>query len=137
MMWARNQSAVVYPYRDDPQRNRFSQLLKPLISEKWCRENSAQCDSENFDTDLVGNVIVNEAAKLFGFLAQFDVSGLGPPAEKQLLPQKVAYIFRERAGKWEHREFDAQQLRHLLGGMSFDELIAKKPDLAFQPSAGK
>ncbi len=100
-------------------------------------ENNAQCDPDNFDTDLRGNVIVNETAKVFGFQAQVDAAGFGAAAEKQVPPRTVAYIFRERGGRWEHREFQGQQLQPLLGGMSLDELISKNPDLPFQQSAGK
>jgi hypothetical protein len=112
-------------------------LIAPHISEEWCVENNAQCDPENFDTDLRGNVIVNENAKVFAFQAQFDAAGFGPRAEKQVPPLSVAYIFRERGGRWQHREFQQQQLQRLLGGISLDELIAQKPDLFFQIPAGK
>lgn len=130
----RNQSTEIYPYHDDPQRRQFSQLLKPLISEKWCLDYNAPCDPEDFDTDLAGKVIVNEAEKLFGLQARFDAAGFGPASAKQLPPRTIAYLFRERDGQWEHREFNGQQLQRLLGTMSFDELIAQKPDLAFQHS---
>jgi len=132
----RNQSTEVYPYKDDPQRRQFSRLIKPHISGKWCVEHNAQCDPENFNTVLRGNVIVNEAAKVFAFEAQFDAAGFGEAAEKQVPPRTVAYIFRERAGRWEHREFHGQPFQRLLGGMSLKELIGKKPDLPFRP-AGK
>lgn len=133
----RNQSTEIYPYKDDPQRRQYSRLIAPHISEEWCVENNAQCDPENFDTDLRGNVIVNENAKVFAFQAQFDAAGFGPRAEKQVPPLSVAYIFRERGGRWQHREFQQQQLQRLLGGISLDELIAQKPDLFFQIPAGK
>jgi hypothetical protein len=133
----RNRSTVVYPYPGDPQRRQFSRWLKPHISEQWCLENNAQCDPENFDTELVGNVIVNEAGKVFGFRAQFEAGGFGAAAEKQVPDRTVGYIFRERGGRWEHREFDAWQFQRLPGGMSFDELITQKPDLAFRVPAAK
>ena len=134
----RNQSTQAYPYKDDPQRRQFSRRLEPHISEQWCIEANAQCDPENFDTDLQGNVIVNEAERAFGFLAQFDAAGFGEAAEKKVKPRTVAYIFRERgSGMWEHREFEERRLQRLLSGMSFAELISRKPDLAFQSSRGK
>jgi hypothetical protein len=133
----RNRSTEVYPYRDDPQRRQFSRLIEPHISEKWCVESNAQCDPENFDTDLQDKVIVNETARAFGFLAQFDPGGFGDAAEKQVAPRTVAYIFRERGGRWEHREFEGSQLQRLLGGTSFDELISKNPDFPFQSAHGK
>ena len=133
----RNQSTEVYPYQDDPQRREFSRLIKPHISGKWCMEHNAECDPENFDTGLLGTVIVNETAKVFAFQAEFDAAGFGDAAEKQVPPRTVAYLFRERGGKWEHREFQWQQFQRLLGGMSFEELIGKKPDLAFQPPAAQ
>ena len=129
-----NQSTQVYPYKDDPQRRQFSLLIEPHISEKWCIEANAQCDPDNFDVDLQGNVIVNEAAKAFGFLAKFDAGGFGDTAEKQVTPRTVAYIFRERGGRWEHREFGGSRLQRLLSGTSFDQLVAANPDSLFHSS---
>ncbi len=134
---ARNQSAEIYPYQDDRQRRHFSRLLAPRISGKWCMEFNAQCDPDNFNTDLVGGVVVNETARVIGFRAKFDPFGFGPSAEKQVLPRTVAYIFRERSGAWEHREFEEHQLQRMLGSMTFDQLISNNPDLAFRPSSEK
>lgn len=128
---SRNQSVELYPYRGDPHRRQFSQLLKPLISQKWCMENNAQCDPGNFDTEVTGKVIVNETSRLFGFRAEFDARGFGPVPEKQVPAKAITYLFRERGGIWEHREFDEQQLNRLLGGMTFDQWIAKAPEAAF------
>jgi len=60
---------------------------------------------ENFDASLGGAVALNEAAKVFGFEAKFDAAGFGDAAEKQVPARTVAYIFRERGGTWEHRNF--------------------------------
>ena len=133
----RNESTEVYPYADDPHRRQFSQLIKPLISGRWCRESNAQCDPDNFSVSLRHGVMVNEAARLFAFQAEFDPVGFGPAAEKQVPARTVTYLFRERGGKWEHREFDALQLEKMLGGMSLGKLIADKPDLAFQAPSGR
>jgi hypothetical protein len=128
----RNVSLEVYPYKNDPQRRQFSRLIGPHISRNWCQEYNAPCDPETFDADLLkGNIVVNESARVFGFEAQFDAAGFGDAAEKQVQPQTVAYIFRERRGIWEHREFEARQLQRLPGGMSIEDLISKKPNLAF------
>jgi hypothetical protein len=133
----RNQPVQVYPFKNDPQRRQFSHLIEPHISEKWCVEFNAQCDPENFDTDLKGHVTVNESARVFGFEAQFDATGFGDAAAKQVQPRTVAYIFRRRGGTWEHREFQGGQLQGLLGGMSIEELISQKPNLAFDRPASK
>jgi hypothetical protein len=134
----RNLSLEVYPYQNDPRRREFSRSIGPHISRKWCQEYNSPCDPENFDADLLkGNIVVNEAARVFGFEAQFDAAGFGDAAEKQVQPQTVAYIFRERRGTWEHREFQAREFQRLLRGMSIEDLIGKKPNLAFQPPAGK
>ncbi|MEO8661025.1 MAG: hypothetical protein ABI693_21325 [Bryobacteraceae bacterium] len=126
-----NQATEIYPYTGDLQRRQFSRLIEPLISKKWCLEIAAQCDSGNFDTDLLGKVTVNETAYLFAFQAQFNVSGFGPAVEKQIPTRTVTYIFRERNGRWEHRQFDAQQLQRLIGKTSLEELVTKSPGLAF------
>lgn len=127
----RNQPAELYPYPDDPQRAAFSQLLKEHISQDWCRENNAPCDPENFETDLIGSVIVNEPGKIFGFQAQFSADGFGPAADKSIPARTVTYLFREKSGLWEHREFDEQQLKRLLQGMSLEQLITRMPEFAF------
>lgn len=127
----------VYPFENDTERRRFSRLIEPHISEKWCVENNAQCDPENFDTDPKGELLVNEGAKVFGFEATFDVAGFGDAAlQKQVPSRTVAYIFRERGGIWEHREFQPSQLQSLFGVMSIQDLVGKKPNAAFEP-AGK
>jgi hypothetical protein len=128
----RNQSTAVYPYQNDPQRRQFSRRIEPHISEKWCMEHNAQCDPENFNTDLKGDLIVNEQARVFAFQAEFDAYGFGDAAEKNVPSRTAAYFFRERGGKWEHREFEGRQLQDLLGSMSFEAFVGQKPDLVFQ-----
>ena len=129
--------AEVYPYTNDTQRSEFSRLIEPHIVQDWCREHNAQCDPENFDTDLTGELALNEAAKVFGFEAEFDAAGFGDAAQKQVPMRTVAYIFRERGGTWEHREFQPSELRSLFGVMSIQELVDRKPDAAFELPAGK
>ena len=132
----RKQLVEVYPYKDDTQRRQFSRLIEPYIVPDWCREHNAACDPENFDTSLRGEVVLNEAAKVFGFEAEFDAAGFGDAAEKQVPTRTVAYVFRERGGIWEHREFQPGQLQSLFGVMSIQDLVGKKPNSAFEP-AGK
>ena len=133
----RNRSVQVYPYKDDPERRKFSHLIEPHISQKWCMEANAQCDPANFDTTLEGEVIVNEAAGVFGFLAKFDANGFGDAAGREVAPRTVAYVFRERGGNWDHQEFAGSQLRRLLSGTTFVQLIRRNPDLPFQASRAK
>lgn len=126
----------VYPYKDDTQRRQFSHLIEPYIVPGWCREHNAACDPENFDTDLTGKLVLNDAAKVFGFEAEFDAAGFGDAAEKQVPSRTVAYVFRERSGIWEHREFQPSQLQSLFGVISIQDLVGKKPNAALEP-AGK
>jgi len=128
-----NQATEVYPYSGDPQRRQFSRLIEPRISKKWCMNHNAQCDPENFDADLSGKVIVNETANLFAFQVQFNVSGFGPAVEKQVPARTVTYVFRERNGQWEHREFDVRQLQRLLGSMSLKDFVTQGSGKAFPP----
>jgi hypothetical protein len=132
----RKQLVEVYPYKDDTQRRQFSNLIEPHIVQDWCGEHNAACDPENFDTELTGGLALNEAAKVFGFEAEFDAAGFGDAAEKQVPTRTVAYIFRERGGIWDHREFPPGQLQNLFGVMSIQDLVGKKPNTAFEP-AGK
>jgi len=122
----------VYPVPNDPFRRRFSRLIKPHVSEKWCMEVNAQCDPENFNTDINGEVAVNESANVFGFEAKFDAAGFAAHSEKLVPPQTVAYLFRNRAGVWEHLAFNPQRLRSQFSVSSLAELVAQKPDAAFE-----
>jgi len=133
----RNQPEQVYPFANDPQRRAFSKLIQPLISNRWCMDNNAQCDPDNFDADVKGGVIVNEAAKLFGFEAQFDAGGFGDAAETRVKPRAVAYVYRERGGTWEHREFGESELQRLLSGVPFAAAVSKHPGLFFPQSPAR
>jgi hypothetical protein len=133
----RNRSVEVYPPKEDGVRRQYSRLIQPRISEKWCMEHNAQCDPENFDTGLIGGLAVNEVAKVLGFEAKFDAAGFGDAAEKQVRPRSVLYIFRERGGKWQHREFDPVELRRRFGVLSIQELVTRNPDAAFEPVTRK
>ncbi len=128
-----NRLIQVFPFEDDTQRRQYSDLIKPLVSEKWCMEFNAECNPENFNADPKGALAMNEAAKVFGFEAEFNAGGFGEAAEKQVPPRSVFYVFRERKGVWEHREFSADQFQSLSGGKSLQQVIAKDPDRAFAP----
>ena len=95
-------------------------------------EVNAQCDPENFNTDINGEVAVNESANVFGFEAKFDAAGFAAHSEKLVPPQTVAYLFRNRAGVWEHLAFNPQRLRSQFSVSSLAELVAQKPDAAFE-----
>src|SRR6185369_9736948 len=127
----------VYPYKDDMQRPDFSRLLRPHISGKWCAENNAECDPENFETNLVGQLALNETAKVFGFEAEFSPSGFGDIAQKQVPSRTVVYVFHERGGKWEHREFEPRQLQALFGVTNVRDLVGQQPNVPFAPVGGK
>jgi hypothetical protein len=139
-----NRLQEVYPIENDPQERQFSRLIEkwwrenktPSI-EKWCRENNSPCAAEGFDADLKGELAVNEAAGVFGFEAEFRAAGFYESTKEPIPPRTAAYIFREHAGTWEHREFSARQLRSLFGGMGIQELVAKKPDLVFKVADGE
>jgi hypothetical protein len=126
-----NRLIQVFPFEDDPQRRLYSGLIKPLISQKWCMEFNAECNPENFNADPKGALAMNEAAKVFGFEAEFNAGGFGEAAEKQIPPRSVFYVFRRRSGEWEHREFATAQFQSLFGGKNLQELISTEPDRAF------
>jgi hypothetical protein len=132
----RNRLVEVYPFPRDPERRRFSGLIAPHISEKWCMESNAQCDPENFNAGPKGELQVNEAAAVFGFQAEFDAGGFGAAAAQRVPPRTVAYIYRRRGDAWEHRVFEARRLEALFG-MGLRELVAAKPHAAFERAAGQ
>ena len=125
----------VFPSEGDGIRQRFARLIRPHISYKWCMENNAPCDPNNFDTEINGQPAINEEAKAFGFEATFGAGGFGEDAEKHVAPQTVAYIFRERNGKWQYREFEPSQLQSRFGVSKIGDLVIQTPDLPFEDTA--
>jgi hypothetical protein len=67
-----------------------------------------------------------------GFEAEFNAAGLGDAAQREVPSRIVAYIFRERGGTWEHREFLPSQLRDLFSAASLQDLIVKDPNVPFE-----
>jgi len=124
----------VYPFKDDSLRSRYSKLIEHYISDQWCQQADAQCDPTNFDVTLEGEVAENEAAKVFGFEAQFDAAGFGEDAQSHVPPVRVAYIFRERDGGWEHRVFEAGELERLFHAPDVQALVRQKAQAAFEKS---
>jgi hypothetical protein len=133
----RNRTVEVYPPKQDRLRQQYSRLIAPHISDKWCMANNAECDPQDFDTDVMGGVAVNEAAKVFGFEAEFDAEGFGDAAKQQISPRSVVYVFRQRGGAWQSREFEPAQLQGRFGVSSIQDLVARKPNAAFEPVARK
>jgi hypothetical protein len=133
----RNRSVQVFPPEADGFRQQYSVLIEPHISRTWCMESNAQCDPTNFDTDIVGQLAINEATRAFGFEARFDARGFGEDTEKQVAPRTVAYIFRERAGKWQYREFEPRQVRSRFGVSDISDLVTRIPDAPFEDAVVK
>jgi hypothetical protein len=133
----RNRTVEVYPPKVDRLRQQYSRLIAPHISDKWCMVNNAECDPQDFDTDVMGGVAVNEAAKVFGFEAKFDAEGFGDAAKQRISPRRVVYVFRQRGGIWQSRELEPAQLQRRFGVSSVQELVARSPDAAFEPVARK
>lgn len=132
-----NRSVVVYPSRQDRLRREYSRLVQSHISEKWCIEHNAPCDPEEFDTSINGALTVNEAARAFGFEASFDAGGFGDDAEIHVEPRTVAYVFRERGGRWQFRQFLANQLQSRFGSSTIQELVRRTPNAAFEITVPK
>ena len=106
-----------------------------MPSDDWCREQNAPCDPRNFDAELTGQVAVNEAAKVFGFVARYDAGGFGDVGATPVEPLEVAYVYRLRDGRWQHREFLPGRLMDLFGVETVDALVSEKPQAAFETPA--
>jgi hypothetical protein len=130
----RNRTVEVYPPKQDRLRQQYSRLIAPHISDKWCMVNDAECDPQDFDTDVMGDVAVNEAAKVFGFEAEFDAEGFGDAAKQQVSPRSVVYVFRQRGGLWQSRELEPAQLQRRFGVSSVQELVTRSSNAAFEPA---
>jgi hypothetical protein len=128
----RDRLTEVYPPVQDAYRRQFSRALQShMPSDDWCRINNAQCDPRNFDAELVGRLAVNEAARVFGFVARYDAGGFGDIGAEPVEPLEVAYVYRLRGGRWEHREFLPERLMDLFGVETVGELVSRKPQAAF------
>ena len=127
-----NRSVQVYPYKHDPLRSQYSSLIAPHVSEDWCRINNARCDASNFDVTLDIPIAVNESAKTFGFEATFDAAGFGDDAQAAVASKRVAYMFSQYAGKWEHRQYEVTDLDHLFHLPSVHALVSQRPRAPFE-----
>lgn len=54
---------------------------------------------------------------------------------KQVHPLSVAYVYRLRDGRWEHREFLPERLMSLFGVDTVGDLVSRKPQAAFAAPA--
>lgn len=123
----------VYPPAQDAYRQQFSAALQEhMPGEDWCRTHNASCDPRDFDAELAGQVAVNEAAKVFGFVACYDAGGFGEEAGKQVQPLAIAYVYRLRHGRWEYRTLLPERLMSLFGVETVGELVSRKPQAAFE-----
>lgn len=129
----RDRLTQVYPPAQDVYRRQFSLALQShMPSDDWCRTEDAPCDPRNFDADLMGEVAVNESVKVFGFVARCDAGGFGQEAARQVQPLAVAYVYRLRGRRWQHREFLPERLMDLFGVETVGELVREKPRAAFE-----
>ena len=113
---------AVYPPVQDALRQQFAAALQAGFSGR----------ARGFSTELVGQVAVNEAAKVFGFVVSYDAGGFGEETAKQVEPLVVAYVYRLRGGRWEHRECLPERLMDLFGVETVGELVRGKPQAAFE-----
>jgi len=113
---------AVYPPVQDALRQQFAGALQADLS------GSARA----FSTELVGQVAVHEAAKVFGFVVRYDTGGFGEATARQVEPLAVAYVYRLRRGRWEHREFLPERLMDLFGVETVGELVRGNPQAAFE-----
>lgn len=112
----------VYPPGEDALRQQFAGALQAGSSGR----------ARGFSTELVGQVAVNEPAKVFGFVVQYEAGGFGEKMASQVEPLAVAYVYRLRRGRWEHREILPERLMDLFGVETVGELVKAKPQAAFE-----
>ncbi|HXN45125.1 MAG TPA: hypothetical protein VN893_00695 [Bryobacteraceae bacterium] len=113
---------AVYPPFEDDLRQQFAGALQAGSSGR----------ARPFSTELVGQVSVNEPAKVFGFVVQYDAGGFGEKTATPVEPLAVAYVYRLRRGRWEHREILPERLMDLFGVETVGELVRGKPQAAFE-----
>ena len=113
---------AVYPPVQDALRQQFAGALPAGSSGR----------ARGFSTELVGQVAVNESAKVFGFVVRYDAGGFGENAASQVEPLAVAYVYRLHGGRWEHREILPERLMDLFGEETVGELVKGKPLAAFE-----
>jgi hypothetical protein len=128
----REQLTEVYPPAQDAYRQQFTRALQAhMPDQEWCRIQNVPCDPHDFNSELDGKVVVNEAAKVFGFVARYDAGCYGEETARQVPPLAVAYVYRLHDGRWEHRAFPPERLSALFGVETVDDLVSRKPQAPF------
>ncbi len=129
---ARRKLTRLYPPKNDKLRQEFSRLIQAYMpADEWCIQTSSQCDPASFDSELDGRIAVDEAGRLFGFVAGFDAGGFGDSAATHVPPANVAYFFRLRYGGWQYREFRREELKWIFGLDDIQQIVSQKAGAIF------
>lgn len=92
---------------------------------------NSPCDAAEFDSYVDREVVVNEAANVFGFRAVLqspygdDEIGRAPQAE-------AVYVYRLRGGRWQGAAARAADLQEQQGGADLQRLVLREPDSLFR-----
>ena len=91
----------------------------------WCKTNNDPCDSEQFDSALVGDVAVNDKEKAVAFVISFEQIQVFDGEQKPSGPGQVVYVYRnaDDESKLEYREMLMSEVQARFGNVPLNELL--------------
>jgi len=92
---------------------------------QWCRENNDPCDPEQFDSELEGNVAVDDREKSLAFIISYEQIQVFQGEQKPSGPKQVVYIYRnvDDEKKMEYREMLMEESRTRFGDVPLETLL--------------
>jgi hypothetical protein len=131
---------VLYPPKpDSPVRLRLSSRLRDFFRthQDYCAKAGDPCDAETFDSDLNGDVALDEREHAVAFVISYELQGFGQIKEKPSGPSRVIYVYRDvnDEAKVEYRELLPEEVKTRFGDVSLKELLdPQRLRSIFQPN---
>jgi hypothetical protein len=120
---------TIFPPKPDPSIRRARALqLRDFYNgnEEWCKKNNDPCDPEDFDSELQGPVVTNEAEAALAFLISYEeIQFVQGDVQKPSGPKDVLDVYRWASDetKMEYREMFLDDARARFGTDSLQSLI--------------
>jgi hypothetical protein len=121
--------ATIFPPKPDPaiRRARTAQLKEFYKgNEEWCKRNNDPCDPEDFDSELHGGLVTNEAEAALAFLISYEqIQYAQGQVQKPSGPKDVLYVYRRvnEEAKMEYREILLKDAKARFGTETLQSLI--------------
>jgi len=119
---------ILYPPKpDSPIRSRLTSKLSEFFDthHDYCAKANDPCDAETFDSDLDGEVALDEREHAVAFAISYELQGFGQIVEKPSGPSRVIYVYRNvnDEAKVEYRELMPEDVKARFGDVSLQTLL--------------